>query len=192
MKQVELLARIAQGLESAGIPFMVAGSHSSSYYGQPRATNDADLVIDPTSEQLDRFLALLGDGYYVSKEAARDAVQQRSMFNIIDLVDGWKADLIIRKDRPFSIEEFRRKKMVMIRGYSLPFASPEDIILTKLEWNRITPSERQLRDALNVVIAQWPTLDQTYLRKWAPLLGVKDYLEELLRAGAEAQPPSNP
>src|SRR2546423_709510 len=106
MSQEEFLTQIAQLLEAAAIPFMVAGSHSSSYHGQPRATNDVDFVIDPTSEQLDRFLALLGDRHYVSPAAAREALSGRSMFNVIDFAEGWKADFIIRKDRPFSVEEF--------------------------------------------------------------------------------------
>src|SRR5262249_36296404 len=153
----------------------------SSYHGQPRATNDVDLVIDPTPEQLDRFLTLLGDRYYVSPEGAREALQRRSMFNVIAFDEGWKADLIVRKDRPFSLEEFRRRQLGNLHGCSVPFASAEDVILTKLEWNKITPSERQLKDALHVAAAQWTRLDRAYLRKWAVDLGVTDALEELLR-----------
>src|SRR5262249_11244741 len=101
MTQGDLLLQLAQLLDAAGIPFMIVGSHSSSVHSHPRSTNDVDLVIDPTAEQLDRFLSALGDSYYVSQEAAREALSRRSMFNIIDLDTGWKADLIIRKDRPF-------------------------------------------------------------------------------------------
>jgi len=190
MTQQEFLVQIAQRLESVGIPFMVAGSVASSFHGQPRATNDIDLVIDPTPAQLDQFLALFADPYYVSPEAAREALKQYSMFNIIEFTAGWKVDLIIRKQRPFSIEEFRRRKAVLLQGHSLPIASPEDTILSKLEWNQITPSERQLHDALNVAMGQWPTLDLAYLRKWAPPLGVADQLEELLDT-AEAQQPAH-
>jgi hypothetical protein len=180
MNQEEFLTQIAQFLEGAGIPFMVAGSHSSSFHGQPRATNDVDFVVDPTSEQLGRFLALLGDRYYVSHEAARQALSRRSMFNIIDFTEGWKADFIVRKDRPFSVEEFRRRQMGILHGRAVPIASPEDVILTKLEWNKLTPSERQVRDALNVAAVQGMRLDQVYLRRWAAALGVAEQLEDLL------------
>ena len=181
MSQEEFLAQVARCLETVGIPFMVAGSYGSSYHGQPRATNDVDLVIDPTAEQLDRFVALLGDRFYVSQEAAREALRRRSLFNLIDFTKGWKADLIVRKDRPFSIEEFRRRQTSNIHGYQIPVASAEDVILTKLEWDKLTPSERQLQDALNVAVVQGPRLDQDYLRKWAPSLGVAEKLEELLQ-----------
>jgi hypothetical protein len=188
MSQEDLMLRLAERLDEAGIPFMVAGSHSSSFHSEPRTTKDVDLVIDPTADQLDRFLAGLGDRYYVSLESAREAMAQRSMFNIIDFDTGWKADLIVRKDRPFSIEEFGRRQAHVLYGRPLPIASPEDVILTKLEWDKITPSEQQVRDALNVAVVKWPTLDQVYLRKWAPVLGVGEKLEELLRNAEEQQP----
>jgi hypothetical protein len=190
MTQEEFLARLAHLLNSAGIPFMVAGSQSSSYHGHPRATNDVDLVIDPTEEQLAAFLNLLGADYYVSPETARSALARRSMFNIVSLDDGWKADLIIRKDRPFSVEEFQRRQMGTLYGAPLPIASAEDVILSKLEWNALTPSDRQVKDALGVAVVRWADLDRAYLRKWAPALGVADQLEVILSKAAELQPPS--
>jgi hypothetical protein len=110
------------------------------------------------------------------------------MFNVIHLDSGWKADLIVRKDRPFSVEEFNRRQQVTLYGRTLPVTSAEDVILTKLEWDKITPSERQWRDALNVATVQWPTLDQAYLRRWAGVLGVSAKLEQLLRTADEQQP----
>jgi hypothetical protein len=192
MTQEAFLAQVVQLLETAGIPFMVAGSHASSYHGQPRSTNDVDLVIDPTAEQLESFLTLLGQGYYVSPEAAREALRRRSLFNIIDLAGGWKADLIIRKDRPFSIEEFRRRQVGTLHGRPLSIATPEDVILSKLEWDRLTPSERQVQDAWHVALVQGARLDRAYLRQWAPLLGLAEKLEELLRKVEASSPRPSP
>lgn len=188
MTQEEFLIWIAQCLETAAIPFMVTGSHSSSHYGQPRTTNDVDLVIDPTADQLARFLDLLGDRFYVSRESAQEALSRRSMFNVIDFDEGWKADLIVRKDRPFSVEELRRRQPRTLRGQTLPIATAEDVILMKLEWNALTPSERQVQDALGVAVVQWPTLDQAYLRQWSSALGVAEKLEELLKQAQAMQP----
>lgn len=179
MTQDEFLLLIGQELEAVGIPFMVTGSHSSSHYGQPRTTHDVDIVIDPTAEQLKRFLDRLGDRFYVSRESAREALARRSLFNIIDFEEGWKIDFIIRKDRPFSVEEFRRRQSRMLLGHSLPIVSAEDVILSKLEWDAITSSSRQVDDALQVAKVQWHQLDKAYLRKWASTLGVAEKLEEL-------------
>ena len=177
MTQEEFLAEVAKHLETAGIPFMVVGSVSSGFHGQPRATNDVDIVIDPTLAQLDHWLTLLGKEYYFDAGGARDALRRRSMFNIIIFSEGMKADLIVRKDRPFSVEEMSRRTNEDLAGYMLPIATAEDAILTKLEWNLITPSERQVQDALNVAVAQWASLDQAYMRKWAPSLGVTGPLD---------------
>jgi hypothetical protein len=190
MTQADFLNWVGTRLEAAGIPFMVVGSHASSLHGIYRATNDVDIVIDPTPAQLAQFVASLGDDIYVSADAAKDALRRRSMFNIIDFAHGMKADLIVRKNRPFDQEQLQRKRLGTIGGHSVPVASAEDIILAKLEWNRITPSDRQWQDAFNVAVVQWPKLDQAYLRHWAGELGLAEQLEELLRQAEEVQPPS--
>src|SRR5438309_2840532 len=103
MSREEFFRSLITLLGQAGIPFMVTGSYGSSHYGKPRTTYDLDLVIDPTAEQLAKFCALAGGSYYVSAEAAHEALLNRSMFNVLDTAGANKADLIVRKDRPFSI-----------------------------------------------------------------------------------------
>jgi hypothetical protein len=60
----------------------------------------------------------------------------------------------------YSIVELNKRRTESLEGRLLPLATPEDVILSKLEWDRITPSERQLRDALFVAVVQWARLDQ--------------------------------
>ena len=187
--QQDLLRRLIPRLEQAGIPYMIAGSISSSIHGEARATNDIDIVISPTPGQLDALLASFGDDSYVSPQADRDALRQRSMFHVIDLESGGKVDLIVCKDRPFSEEEFRRRRTVELAEMTISVASPEDTILSKLEWARMGSSERQLRDALGVAAIQWDRLDRDYLRRWAQELGVTDSLEEILRQAEQLQQP---
>ncbi len=187
MNQRELVAWLAQCLTTTGIPFMVVGSLCSSYHSEPRFTHDADLVIDPSATQLDQFLALLGPDVYCSTEAAHEALQKRHQFNIIDFAGGWKADLIIRKQRAFATEELQRRLTVNWHGLPMPMATAEDVMLAKLDWNQITPSEQQLKDVLKVAVAQWPSLDQAYLRKWAQTLGVSVQLDAILRQAEAVQ-----
>lgn len=192
MTQEEFLYQMAQFLESAGIPYMVAGSHASGHHGIPRSTLDVDIVIDPTPEQLAVLLASFPDDYYVSPTAAQQALGCRSMFNVIHSAAGWKADLIVCKNRPFDREEFRRRVAEPLFGRPVPLATAEDIILAKLEWHRITPSDRQWQDAFNVAVVQWPNLDRVYLRHWAAELGIATEVEELLRQAEQVQPPAQP
>jgi hypothetical protein len=179
--QKEFLDRLIGLLNKAGIPHMVAGSVGSSVHGRPRATRDMDLVIDPTEDQLGLFIALLEPGHYVSKDAVHDALRRRTMFNVISLDGGWKADLIIRKDRPFSRQEFEHRRQVDTSGRTLWVVSPEDPILSKLEWIRGRESDVQYADALGVAVEQWKSLDVEYLRRWAVQLGIEDALARLLQ-----------
>jgi len=185
ISQQEFLERLTKLLDEAGIPYMVAGSVGSSLHGHPRATQDTDVVIDPTEDQLGFFIALLGESYYVSRDAAFDALRRRAMFNIIDLGGGWKADLIIRKDRPFSRCEFGRRHQIDVMGRKLSVAAPEDIILSKLEWMKGRESDIQYSAALGVAVAQWGKLDLEYLHKWAGELDVEDMLIHLLKEVGE-------
>ena len=130
--QREFLAHLIGLLDEAGIRYMVAGSMGSSIHGRPRATQDADVVIDPTADQFVSFVALLEQNYYVSRDAALESFHRRSMFNIIDVAGGWKADLILRKERSFSRHEFERRRRVDAMGRMLWVVSPEDTILSKL------------------------------------------------------------
>jgi hypothetical protein len=166
---------------------MIGGSVASSAYGLGRSTNDVDIVIAPTATQLDHFL-LKASSYYVSRPAAVEAFQNRSMFNVIDAESGHKADLILLKERPYSRTEIRRKKRVPFAGDHIFVASPEDVILSKLEWSKLGESERQFQDAAKVAATTWPVLDFGYLEKWAIELSVLDSLHEVLRQAHELNP----
>jgi hypothetical protein len=179
--QKEFLEKLIKALDSSKIPYMLSGSLCSSFHGQPRATNGADIVIDPTKEQLQDFVTSLGPDYYVKQEAALESFKNNSMFNIIDIQAGWKADLIIRKKRAYSEQEFSRRKEANFLGMGLYIVSAEDSILSKLEWSKGRESQAQFNDARGVLMVQWDSLDFGYLKKWAKKLKVEDSLEQLLR-----------
>jgi len=110
----DFLARLTTKLTGAGVPHMVVGSFASSFHGVPRSSQDLDLVIDPDPTSLRRFLAdLPADAYYADSDAAVDAMQTRGQFNVIDMATAWKADLIVRKARPFSVEEMKKYGLVV-------------------------------------------------------------------------------
>lgn len=184
----EFLERIVALLEAAGIPYMLSGSLAAAFHGEPRATNDIDLVIDSDAARLAAFVAGLDERFYASPDAAAEAARRRGMFNVIDTTTGWKADLIVRKDRPYSLCEFDRRRAVEFMGRRYFLVSPEDSILSKLEWCKLGESERQFRDALQVAAVMGPALDLAYLRRWAAELGVADLLDRLLAdAGGTAE-----
>jgi hypothetical protein len=84
---------------------------------------------------LQTFIQLLPSGeYYADLEIALEARKRQSLFNVIDLLTGRKIDLIFRKARPFSEEEFGRRKQVIFEGFTIFTASAEDVVVAKLEW----------------------------------------------------------
>ena len=180
MTQAEFLKEIVRRLSEAGLPYMVVGSVASSVYGEIRTTYDADIVVDAPWEDVERFVRGLGQDYYVSEDAARDAWRRRSMFNIIHFASGNKADIICRKGHEYAAVAFGRRRRGQTLGVDVELCSPEDSILSKLEWSRKGESERQYRDAVGVAKTQRSALDLAYLAQWADDLGVADLLERLL------------
>lgn len=169
------LATIVAELRRFEIPYMLAGSFASSYHGDPRTTQDIDLVIDPAPDALERFVQGLDlERFYVSAEAAREAFERRGQFKVVMLDSGWKVDLILRKNRPFSRSEFERRQTARIAGAEVPVASAEDTIVAKLEWARSGGSERQIRDVVGILQMSGKGLDRPYIEHWVEELGLGD------------------
>ncbi|HET6178248.1 MAG TPA: hypothetical protein VFE61_15035 [Candidatus Sulfotelmatobacter sp.] len=163
----EVLPRIASALSGAGVAHMLTGSFAGAYYGSLRSTQDIDLVVAATPAQLRIFVESLPTAeYYVDLDSALEAHRRESMFNVIDLRAGWKIDMIIRKSRPFSQEEFARRQPLAVENVPLFVASAEDVIIVKLEWSRLAQSRRQIEDAAGILKLQGNNLDRSYLERW--------------------------
>lgn len=169
-----LLRVLAQSLSASGTPYMITGSVAAAYHGAARATMDVDAVIDPTPAQLTALVrALEHAGLNVSAEAAHEALTNRSMFSVIDAETGWKADLIVRKRRPFSDEEFARQLPTELLGQRVAVATLEDVTLSKLEWATMGGSARQLEDVRRLLAIGGDAVDLAYIARWIEPLGVR-------------------
>lgn len=175
------VARIADMLRDAGIPAMLTGSFAATIHGRPRATQDVDFVIETDHSRLRAFVRSLPSEYYVDEMAALQALSDESQFNIIDRNTGWKADLMIRKDRAFSIEEFRRRQRRRLGGIEVDVVTAEDLVLAKLEWARLGESERQLDDVAGIVGVRGDELDRDYIERWVMRLGISAEWQSVLR-----------
>ncbi|MGH2356493.1 MAG: hypothetical protein ACRDGJ_00595 [Candidatus Limnocylindria bacterium] len=175
MTLAALFARLVELMREAEIPFMVVGSLASSFHGEPRSTMDVDIVIAPTPEALRRMIAMVeASDMYVSPEAAMEALERRTQFNAIDPATGLKADFVIRPDRAFSREEFRRRQAADVSGTTAFVATAEDTLIAKLEWAKAGDSERQLRDVAGILAISGAELDRAYIERWVDELGLQD------------------
>lgn len=162
-----LLRSVVDALEQVGIPYMLTGSLAAAWYGAGRATLDIDLVIDLTPNRIEALIdTVAGPDVYISAGAAREAVEHESMFNVVHTTTGWKADLIIRKSRPFSRTEFARRLPVEFEGGRLWVATAEDLIIAKLEWAKLGASARQIEDVSALLRVAADSLDRKYLAEW--------------------------
>jgi hypothetical protein len=169
----EVLRSIVPKLEQSDIQYMVTGSIAASYYGLARATYDLDIVISATPEKLKVLIQLLPkEEYYAVLQDALDAWHHQSMFNVLDTVQGWKIDFIFQKSAPFHREAFQRRKAVTYAGVSTCFISGEDLVLSKLEWSKMSESERQIKDVAVVLEKRRHALDRAYIEKWVAELGL--------------------
>lgn len=168
-----LLEEVTAALSAAKIPFMLTGSLAAAAHGAGRATMDVDVVIDPGPTALDLFVRTMVDaGHYASADAARDALANRTMFNVVDVESGWKVDLIVRKHRAFSETEFARRREMLLGPVRLPVATIEDLMLAKLEWATLGGSTRQLDDVRALLRLAGSHLDRAYIEQWVAALGV--------------------
>jgi hypothetical protein len=124
--------------------------------------------------------------FYVSDLAVRDAVRNRSQFNVLSTAEGDKIDFWLLTDEPFDRSRFARKCRTRLFDFEIPVSTPEDTILAKLRWARLHGgSVKHETDALRVYELQSNVLDFEYIDRWAAEIGVVD---EWARLKAAAPP----
>jgi hypothetical protein len=176
--QLDVLKLVATRLDAASIPYMVTGSIAASHYAVPRFTRDIDFVVELAPVDVDRVYELFEADFYGDSQALMRAARQRGMVNLIHRDLLVKVDLIVRKDSPYRIEEFRRRHVVLIEDVKVSIVAPEDLILSKLVWMRESRSEIQRRDVQSVLDAV-PSVDRPYIEHWASELGVLALWQEV-------------
>jgi hypothetical protein len=174
--QAELLRYLVDTLDRLALDYMIVGSHASIYYGEPRFTQDVDVVVALTPPVLPSLLARFPAAeFYVSEQAAREALVQRGQFNIIHGASGVKIDVFISKDTEYDRLRFeRRQRLPLVPGREAYFARPEDVILYKLLYFREGGSDRHLRDVAGMLSVSGPDLDLGYIAQWAGRLSLTE------------------
>lgn len=182
MSQQELLNRIIQILNQIGIPYMLTGSLASSLQGEPRSTHDIDIIIAIQKSDIKRLVKLFSPSdFYLDEDSITNAIDTESMFNVINTNSGDKIDFWILTDESFDQSRFSRKIQEEFLGMKIEVSAPEDTILAKLKWAKLSGgSEKQFTDALRVYEVQYEKLDSDYLQKWVKELDIESLWGRLL------------
>jgi len=178
----ELLTDCLVRLERAGVAYMLAGSMASNYWGVPRTTHDLDFVIALQRSEVSNIVAAFRQGFFLQPDSVQNAFFPPHQFNALDEASALKVDFWLLRDDPFEQNAFARRLRVTIFATPAWVSTAEDVILHKLYWHRLTPSDRQLQDAAGVFVVQAGVLDGAYMDSWAMRLGVEEELA-LLRSG---------
>ena len=184
MPEFDLSTIFAAPLNRTGVPYMIVGSYSSSnFYGVPRSTKDADLVVNLDQADWKILSSILPPG-----------LEQQSGF---EMVTSTRKELIRVKNSVFEIELFhlskdahdsirfsRRHKVPIIPGVEAYLPTAEDVIIQKLRWSRGAKRPKDFADVVAVMQVQGPArLDWSYIEEWC---GKHETLDLLAEAKAEA------
>lgn len=180
MTESDLLKDCLLRLNRTGVAYMVTGSMASNFWGIPRSTHDLDFVIQLPPSAVPKVVAEFASGFFIDEQAVRAAYKSPFQFNAIDRRSALKVDFWLPSGSAFEREMFQRRTQRQTLGVPAWMATPEDIIIHKLFWDKLTPSERQRNDAAGVFAVQRVNLDLKYMRRWADELGVAGSLQEIL------------
>ncbi len=178
---IEIAADTGARLDALGVAWVIGGSIASSFHGEPRSTQDVDMVVALLDRHVAPFAKAISRDYYVDADAMRAAVTSGESFNAVHFASVIKIDFFVAGDDPFEAERLRSRQRVEVPNGNLYVDTAEHTLLRKLEWYRRggEASERQWRDVQAIARIQGDALDRDHLRLWAGRLGVLDLLERV-------------
>ena len=170
---LHLLKKITKSLENIDVPYMLTGSIALNNYTVPRMTLDIDIVIDLKEENLNDFISIFDEKYYLDQNTLKEETKRLGMFNVIDFETGFKLDFILRKASEYRLHEFQRKRKARIADFDVWIVSAEDLVISKIEWIQQITSDKQISDLENLLSS--PDIDKKYIKTWCEKLNLKTF-----------------
>jgi hypothetical protein len=177
----ETIERLLPILIELKLRFHFTGGIAASYYGDPRFTQDLDLVIDLANDRPETkaLLNRLSSGYFIDLPIARDAIERKGLFQAIDELSMIRIDFHVGEK--ISGELVRGTLREVAPGLMAPLVSKEDAILSKLLWIQMG-SQKSRQDVLEM-LKRDEDLDRVSLQKHVTALGLQDLLAEIEEEG---------
>jgi hypothetical protein len=178
MTAEEIVYRVLDALDAAGVPFMLVGSFSSNFYGVPRATRDVDLVVNLGSTAPSEVANRLGPDFQLDPQMSFETVTGTYRFVATHRASAFKIEFFLLSDDPHDRERFGRRRLEAMPGHQTYVASPEDIIITKLRWSKGGNRKKDMDDVRNVIRVQSSAIDWGYVERWCDRHGTRELLEQ--------------
>lgn len=185
---IQLAVDLHQIFVSEAIPYYVTGGVAAIAYGESRTTQDLDVVLFVARERIPSLaIALEQAGFYVpgveDVMTGRMTTLQVTQVNTIS-----RADLVIADDNEYEqLKLGRRQSYQLTDATSIYLISPEDLVVSKLQWGQQNQSQKQWRDILGILKAQQERLDYEDMHQWATTFDLATRLEQAtLEAGVRA------
>lgn len=186
MNGTESLLLLIEAFDRMEVPYMIVGSYSSNYYGIPRSTKDADLVVHLPTTQWAKLPAILPEGIELEDQMSFEMVTstRRELLRVKDSL--FQIELFRLSDDPHDRSRFdRRRKVEIFPGTVVSMPAAEDVIVQKLRWSLGAKRPKDFADVVAVMQVQGQSLDWSYIESWCAQHGT---LDVLAAAKAEAAP----
>lgn len=181
----EATAAMIDALGASGITFMLVGSQATNFYGIPRATQDADFVLQVESGQIPAIVDRLGPPFQLDRQMSFELITATTRWCVSLAGTSFSFDLFLLSDDPHDQERFRRRRKVQILGRQVAIPTVEDTIVTKLRWSRQGRRPKDVEDARNVIAVQGERIDWDYVASWCRQHGTDGLLDAVRRHAAE-------
>ena len=181
IENLDEIGKIVKILNEIPIPYAIVGSVASSRHGRERTTGDMDIIALLNHINVSAFisaLTALGNDWYFDAQSIHNAIARKSSFNLIHITQD-KVDIFVRA-KGDDIELRRAEAHQIAPDLSAYFATAEDTILGKLDWHKMSQSERQLRDVVGIVEVQGDRLDTEYIKKQASQRGTLHLWQQVI------------
>lgn len=182
MTNEEATGRVLDALNSVGVPYMLVGSLSSSFYGIPRATHDADFVLGAAQTPIAEIMDRLGPAFRLEPQLTFETVTGTTRYLIRVVESSFRIELFLLSDEPHDQQRFARRRETQLFGRTAFVPTPEDVIITKLRWSSRTAGEKDIHDVRGVVAVQQDRLDWPYVESWCDRDGTRQRLDQIRRS----------
>jgi hypothetical protein len=181
MNSDEATGVVIDALDALEIPYMVVGSFSTNFYGIPRSTQDADIVVQLKPGAISMLADRLQPTFRLDPQMSFETITatKRYILHMADDIGAFTVELFLLSEDDHDQQRFaqRRSERIVEREVFIP--SVEDVIITKLRWSHAGGRRKDIEDVENVIAVQGDRIDWPYVYSWCDRHGTRELLDQV-------------